>query len=200
MILSPRVSASETKAAAMRLRSPACAKRQHACSPGRTAAQKSAKGIGGACTVGRASAVSRSILGQLVADRVRRRAGVAREREVADLREVARPDHLALEGQSQLVVGAGAGRRELVLRPRVVRVVRICVGGHAGTGRAGAAGVVVRSDKPYLETVRGARLDALTAADAPAIRIWPHRLGVVHCWRGGGGGAAPGGRPPRAPR
>ena len=65
----------------------------------------------------RLSAGSRSIVGQLVADRVRRLASLARGREVADLREVARPHHLALEAQSQLVVRAGAGRRELVLRP-----------------------------------------------------------------------------------
>jgi hypothetical protein len=47
----PRVSASETKVAAIRFQSSACANRQHACSPGRTVAQES-EAINGACTVG----------------------------------------------------------------------------------------------------------------------------------------------------
>jgi hypothetical protein len=79
-----------------------------------------------------------------------------------------------------------------------VSVVRVCVGGHAGTGRAGAAGVFVTSDKGAPGTVRRAHLDALTAADVPQSGFWSRRLCVVHGWRGGFVENAQEWRPPAA--
>ena len=167
------------------LRSSASASRQRACCPG-VRWRRSQRAAMGACTVGPRSAGSRSIVGQ--SSRYSRpppRERRARTRSRRPSRSVPPTSTWRSKPQSQLVVRAGAGRRELVLRPRVVRVVRVRVGGHAGTGRADAAAVFVTSDKGAPGTVRRARLDVLTVADAPRSGFWSRRLCVVHGWRGG---------------